>query len=126
VLIFQTAKTQGAFETVIACDKREAFAQGSEATKQSILSRHPWIASRSLSSGAHSRDPLARNDEHASAIPRRDAPGLCIHSSPRKVRAWGMPGARCTRSLACKMKQAHERSRRSYTGITRHSRTQWF
>src|SRR5256885_9785881 len=23
----------------------------------------PWIASRSLSSGAHSRDPLARNDE---------------------------------------------------------------
>jgi len=33
----------------------------SEATKQSI-SRHRWIASRSLSSGAHSRDPLARND----------------------------------------------------------------
>jgi hypothetical protein len=29
----------------------------SEATKQSI-----WIASRSLSSGARSRDPLARND----------------------------------------------------------------
>jgi len=24
--------------------------------------RDPWIASRSLSSGAHSRDPLARND----------------------------------------------------------------
>jgi hypothetical protein len=24
--------------------------------------RGPWIASRSLSSGAHSRDPLARND----------------------------------------------------------------
>src|SRR5712672_822573 len=23
----------------------------------------PWIASRSLSSGAHSRDPLARNDD---------------------------------------------------------------
>jgi hypothetical protein len=23
-----------------------------------------WIASRSLSSGAHSRDPLARNDEN--------------------------------------------------------------
>jgi hypothetical protein len=48
---------------VIACDKREAFAQGSEATKQSILPRAvKWIASRSLSSGAHSRDPLARND----------------------------------------------------------------
>jgi hypothetical protein len=48
---------------VIACDKREAFAQGSRATKQSIPSaRALWIASRSLSSGAHSRDPLARND----------------------------------------------------------------
>jgi hypothetical protein len=36
----------------------------SEATKQSISPlAAPWIASRSLSSGAHSRDPLARNDE---------------------------------------------------------------
>jgi hypothetical protein len=31
---------------VIACDKREAFAQGSEATKQSSFSRaEVWIAS---------------------------------------------------------------------------------
>ena len=31
---------------VIACDKREAFAQGSEATKQSIYPRvEIWIAS---------------------------------------------------------------------------------
>jgi hypothetical protein len=36
----------------------------SKATKQSIFSPGAtvWIASRSLSSGAHSRDPLARND----------------------------------------------------------------
>ena len=35
----------------------------SEATKQSIYPRiERWIASRSLSSGAHSRDPLARKD----------------------------------------------------------------
>jgi len=36
----------------------------SEATKQSILAllRHGLLR-RSLSSGAHSRDPLARNDE---------------------------------------------------------------
>src|SRR5439155_9834535 len=34
----------------------------SEATKQSRLFSRLWIASRSLSSGAHSRDPLARND----------------------------------------------------------------
>jgi hypothetical protein len=31
--------------------------------KQSIAAKEVWIASRSLSSGAHSRDPLARNDE---------------------------------------------------------------
>ncbi|HVQ68754.1 MAG TPA: hypothetical protein VMT08_14780, partial [Bradyrhizobium sp.] len=38
----------------------------SEATKQSIYPRTEiWIASRSLSSGAHSRDPVARNDVEA-------------------------------------------------------------
>jgi hypothetical protein len=34
----------------------------SKATKQSTLFAAQWIASRSLSSGAHSPDPLARND----------------------------------------------------------------
>jgi hypothetical protein len=34
------------YSFVIACDKREAFAQGSEATKQSIYPRvEAWIAS---------------------------------------------------------------------------------
>jgi hypothetical protein len=49
---------------VIACDKREAFAQGSESDEaiRSSLYVDPWIASRSLSSGAHSRDPVARNE----------------------------------------------------------------
>ena len=36
--------------------------RGALATKQSMLPAAKWIASRSLSSGAHSRDPLARND----------------------------------------------------------------
>jgi hypothetical protein len=49
------------FSVVIACDKREAFAQGSEVTKQSSL-LWSWIASRSSPSGAYSRDPVARND----------------------------------------------------------------
>ena len=34
-----------------------------------------------------------------------------------------MPGAQCTRSLACEMKKAHERRHHGRTGITRHSRT---
>src|SRR6266704_1020800 len=48
---------------VIARSDLSAVAQRAkaEATKQSIFAA-PWIASRSLSSGAHSRDPLARND----------------------------------------------------------------
>jgi hypothetical protein len=38
--------------------------RGAIATKQSILSaRHDGLASWSLSSGARSRDPLARNDD---------------------------------------------------------------
>src|SRR3984893_9366492 len=39
--------------------------RGALATQQSsFLCAAPWIAPRSLSSGAHSRDPLARNDDH--------------------------------------------------------------
>jgi hypothetical protein len=34
-----------------------------------------------------------------------------------------MPGARCTRSLACEKNKAHERSHHEFTGETRHSRT---
>jgi hypothetical protein len=39
----------------------------STATKQSSFVSQPWIASRSLSSGAHSRDPFARNEVCCSA-----------------------------------------------------------
>jgi hypothetical protein len=60
---------------------------------------------------------LAPNRKHcrcASASPRRDAPELCMNHSPRKKRAWGMPGARCTRSLACSVKN---------TRVSHHGRT---
>ena len=43
-----------------------------------------------------------RNDvKREFAIPRRDAPELCLNDAPLEKRAWGMPGAQCTRSLAC-------------------------
>ena len=46
----------------------------SEATKQSIFFvTRQWIASRSLSSGAHSRDPLARNDGSGNVLRHRTA-----------------------------------------------------
>jgi hypothetical protein len=59
---------------VIACDKREAFAQGSTPVRRSPPSGeggcdeaiHSFLLCGSMdcfaSSGAHSRDPLARND----------------------------------------------------------------
>ncbi len=138
----------------------------SEATKQSILPYIArWIASRSLSSGAHSRDPLARNDVVESRFKfHSSSPGLTGRSSipetavlepgsrgvldhpharvmtasvwrshchfpnmtppsrgmvcprfasasvPREKREQGMPGARCTRGLVCKIvrRTAHE------------------
>src|SRR6202163_1684020 len=75
-----------------------------------------WIASRSLSSGAHSRDPVARNDgsratasTNTFALAALCARGL-LKKSRANQRARGMPDARCTRGLACKTgnENAHE------------------
>jgi hypothetical protein len=41
-------------------------------------------------------------------------------------RAQGMPGARCARSLACKMKKAYERSHHGHTGNHPAFPAQWF
>jgi hypothetical protein len=47
--------------------------------------------------------------KHTSAFPRHASPGLCQSFRPG-TRAQGMPGARCTRGLVCKIvrKGAHE------------------
>jgi hypothetical protein len=37
-----------------------------------------------------------------------------------------MPDARCTRGLVCNYSSRTHTSNNEYTGITRHSRTQWF
>ncbi len=37
-----------------------------------------------------------------------------------------MPGARCTRGLVCTCIGKKHTSNNEYTGIARHSRTQWF
>jgi hypothetical protein len=41
--------------------------------------------------------------------------------APREQRVQGMPGARCARSLACKIKKAYEHSHHGHAGYTRHS-----
>jgi hypothetical protein len=57
------------------------------------------------------------------AVSLRDAPEFRQDGSLGKMKAWGMPGARRTRSLAWKIEKPHERSHHRSTGITRHSRT---
>jgi hypothetical protein len=70
---------------VIARGDLSAVAQRAkaEATKQSTLlfAAPLWIASRSLSSGAHSRDPVARNDD-----PKTLASG-CLKIESEKMRS---------------------------------------
>src|SRR5713226_9190986 len=100
------------------------------AHKQSIKPQREkvWIASRSLSSGAHSRDPLARNDVGFQTRLRDPAARYArvVHLSLAPLRAWGTPGARCTRGLVCTCSGRTHTSNNEYTGIARRSRTQWF
>ena len=44
----------------------------------------------------------------------------------RHRRAWGMPGARCTRSLVCKVLVAHECSHHGRTGTPGIPTREWF
>jgi hypothetical protein len=77
------------------------------------------------------------NPKHTSAFPRRESPELCLYASPKEGVALpsegsgatprgerGMPGARCTRSRACRIDSTRV-SHHGRTGITRHSRTRW-
>ena len=52
----------------------------------------------------------AMTTEYTFAFSRRGSPEVCISFRPRKPRAQGRPGARCTRGLVCNCanKNAHE------------------
>src|SRR6267378_5063752 len=64
------------------------------------------------------------NSAYTFALAARSARG--VDESSAQKRAWGMPGARCTRGLVCTCIGKKHTSNNEYTGITRHSRTQWF
>src|SRR6202007_1738408 len=49
------------------------------------------------------------------------ARGLLFGPAPSEKRARGIQGARCARSLACKIDKTRKHSHHEYTGITRHS-----
>src|SRR3982074_1025736 len=64
---------------------------------------------------------------HRSQSRLRDLAARCarvVDESFAQQRAWGMPGAGCTRGLACKVESTRVSHHRS-TGKTRHSRTEW-
>jgi len=66
--------------------------------------------------------PTISVSSHNLALSPRVRASFCSSRSPlRNQRAQGMPGARCTRSLACKIKCAYERSYHGHTGNARHS-----
>jgi hypothetical protein len=67
---------------------------------------------------------LAMTARQSFAFPRRDAPELWIYFRPTE--GVGNAGRRCTRSLAGRRTSHTSRSHHRFTGITRHSRTQWF
>jgi hypothetical protein len=56
------ARTLTHISTSLPATNAKRLRKGAQATKLSILSVARWIASQSLSSGAHLRDPLVRND----------------------------------------------------------------
>jgi hypothetical protein len=67
--------------TSLPATNAKRLRKGAQATKQSNLLPALWIASRSLSSGAHSRDPFARNDG-AMDLLQRDYCALTESGSP--------------------------------------------
>ncbi len=89
----------------------------SEATKQSISRRKERMDCFVASAPRNDVDIVL----HAISFSRREAPELCQIFRPR--RAWGMPGARCTRGLVCTCSGRTHTSNNEYTGIARHSRT---
>jgi hypothetical protein len=70
------------------------------------------------------------NPKQTFAFSPRDAPELLHESVAQRGRGAalrrerGMPGARCTRSRACRIGSTRV-SHHEFTGITRHSRTRW-
>jgi hypothetical protein len=88
--------------------------------KQSIVTR------KNRRSGLLRRFAPRNDGKHTSAFPRRDAPEFCVKQPPYKNRGRG----ECRAPNAPAASRANEKSTRAshhrFTGITRHSRTQWF
>jgi hypothetical protein len=91
-----------------------------EIARRAIASRTMGLCSDSSFQTARSR-VIAGLTRRSHSRGRQARPELCSRHVPRNKRAQGKPGARCTRSLACEVNKAHERSRHRFTGFTRPS-----
>jgi hypothetical protein len=89
-------------------------------TRIGPVEKKTWMAGISARSKASSPRP-AMTGCACSSIPQRRkptfsprfAPEFCSIMVPRKQRAQGMPGVRCTRSLACELKSTRDSHHRS-------------
>jgi hypothetical protein len=121
-LNWRTLRANGSRECAPDDRLREAIHLAAQ-RKNGLLRR---FRLRSLSYGGQvaPRNDVASGRE--SAIPRRNAPELCINSfALKESRAWGMPGVDAP-AASCVMKTNTRVSHHRSTGIARHSRTQWF
>jgi hypothetical protein len=96
--------------------------------------KHRWLwvpDQRSLCS-------LVRDDEdevasifkqpinHKPAFSRHEAPEVLQEPFAQEIEGAGNAGAQCTRSLACEINKAHERSHHRFTGVDPAFPAQWF
>src|SRR5205809_299436 len=65
--------------------RRVSSLRGAKRRSNPVLYAALWIASRSLSSGAHSRDPLARNDGERPEAKNADLPVLLLDKGRKGV-----------------------------------------
>jgi hypothetical protein len=88
------------------------FTSDREERGEEVRCRCRDIESQSI----YSITPRQYNSRHTFAPRGAMRPGFAGNSSPSRQRAWGMPGARCTRSLVCAwvLENAHEYSQRSH------------
>jgi hypothetical protein len=90
----------------MSCERRWAPLGGEGSTRAAPMTPPPYLALPHKGEGTE-------HSKRSFAFPRRDSPGLCMKFPPRYQRAWGMPGAQCTRSRACSVVNTRVSHRRS-------------
>jgi hypothetical protein len=94
------ARTAGIFFNCLSLKRSKPGQRHCGATSVTSAKRLSAGVARADSVNCNGSSFNELNSRRSSALSRRDAPELCKKPSAPK-RAWGMPGAQCTRSLVC-------------------------